>query len=172
MKSEENGNTALIIKSYRENFSRVLKFIVTRINCVEDAENLTQDVWMRLLSYAKPLSPETLTPLIFVIARNLINDYLRRLCHCRAYQEEWMQNNENRHELSPETLVSANQIAAIERKRVKCLPAQRRTIYIMSRYSEKTTDDIAQFLSLSKRTVENHLRLGRHDVRNYIAAAI
>ena len=172
MTQEQTGNTAVITKSYRENFQRVLNFIASRINCVEDAENLAQDVWVRLLTYSKPISPETLTPLIFVIARNLINDYLRKLSHARAYTEEWMQSEEPKHELSPESEFSAFEIASIERKRVECLPSQRRIIYVMSRYEEKTTDEIAQSLSLSKRTVENHLRLGRHDVRSFIAAAI
>lgn len=40
----------------------------------------------------------------------------------------------------------------------------------MSRYEEKSVGDIADELSLSLRTVENHLRMGRRDVREYIAA--
>ncbi len=42
----------------------------------------------------------------------------------------------------------------------------------MSRYEEKSVEDIASELSLSFRTVENHLRLGRRDVRQYMSAAI
>lgn len=172
MKNFANSNSAVIVKAYRENFNRVFNFILSRVNCVENAENLTQDVWLRLLTYSKPIAQETLVPLIFVIARNLINDYLRRVCHSRAYTEEWKQSAENTHEVSPENIISAAEIAAIERSRVECLPTQRRTIYVMSRYHEKSTDEISQSLSLSKRTVENHLRLGRHDVRDYIAAIV
>ncbi len=172
MKNFANSNTAVIVKAYRENFNRVFNFIVSRIDCVEDAENLTQDVWVRLLTYTKPIAQETLVPLIFVIARNLINDYLRRICHSRAYTEEWKYAAGDNHEISPDNILSASEIADIERSRVECLPAQRRTIYVMSRYHEKSTDEISQSLSLSKRTVENHLRLGRHDVRNYIAAIV
>lgn len=165
-------NTAVIVKSYHENYTKVLNFITSRINSVEDAENLTQDVWLRLLTYNKPIAPETLTPLIFVIARNLINDYLRRICHSNDYTKEWLENNGDRHEISPEMVYAACEIARKERERVECLPTQRRIIYVMNRYQEKTTDEIASALSLSKRTVENHLRLGRHDVREYIAAIV
>jgi RNA polymerase ECF-type sigma factor len=42
----------------------------------------------------------------------------------------------------------------------------------MSRYEEKTTEEIADYLALSKKTVENHLRLGRRDVRQYMAAIV
>ena len=165
-------NTAVIVKSYRGNYTKVLNFIASRINSMEDAENLTQDVWLRLLTYNKPIESETVLPLIFVIARNLINDYLRRVCHANDYTREWLENNGDRHEISPEMVLSACEIARKERERVECLPAQRRIIYVMNRYEEKTADEIASALSLSKRTVENHLRLGRHDVRDYIAAIV
>lgn len=63
-------------------------------------------------------------------------------------------------------------MAQAEQRRVECLPRQRRIIYVMSRYEEKSVEDIASELSLSFRTVENHLRLGRRDVRQYMSAAI
>lgn len=170
--NELTDSRAVIIKSYHENFERVLHFIVSRINNVEDAENLAQDVWVRVLTLTRPVEEETLTSLIYVIARNLVNDYLRRLCHSRAYSEEVLESGEERYEMSPENLISAFEIARIERERVECLPTQRRIIYEMSRYQEKTPEEIAGMLSLSKRTVENHLRLGRRDVRSCIAAVV
>ena len=42
----------------------------------------------------------------------------------------------------------------------------------MSRYDDKSVDDIAGELSLSFRTVENHLRMGRRDVRAFMSEAI
>lgn len=172
MKSTDNANTALIVKAYHENYQRVLNFIASRVNCVEDAENLAQDVWVRLLSYTKPLEADTLLPMIFVIARNLINDFLRRLCRQRAYADDRLQEEDDSCEFTPEAQFSYRQIAEMENDRVKCLPQQRRIIYVMSRYEEKSPEEIALSLSLSKRTVENHLRLGRRDVRNYIAAVV
>ena len=39
----------------------------------------------------------------------------------------------------------------------------------MSRYDDMAVDDISARLDLSKRTVENHLRLGRKDIRTFLS---
>jgi len=40
----------------------------------------------------------------------------------------------------------------------------------MSRFQERSVEDIAGEMKLSFRTVENHLRLGRRDIRDYMSA--
>ncbi len=170
MENVHHLNHALIERSYVELFDKVLRYINSRVNNVWDAENLTQDVWVRLLSYPRELSADTVTQFIFTVARNLVNDYLRRLCSEREWQDETVSGMESAVAPSPESEVAARDLERFELIRVECLPQQRRIIYMMSRYEEKTPADIAAELSLSFRTVENHLRLGRRDVREYIAA--
>lgn len=172
MKNSESDNLNIITQSYKENFQRVLNFISSYIPCREDAENLTQDVWLRLLTYDKNLCPETVTTLIFLIARNIAYDYLRRKICARNFTDDLSELYAGMAEHPADATVSAADIASFEAQRIECLPDQRRIIYIMSRFEEKTTDEIADCLSLSKRTVENHLRLGRRDVRSYMAAIV
>lgn len=170
METVGGRNDALIAKTYRENYSGVLNFIASRINNVWDAENLTQDVWLRLLTCGQELAADTIIPFIYTIARNLVNDYLRHYYHVQAVNEEMACKAVGVADTALESEVSMRDLAAQERRRVECLPTQRRIIYIMSRYEDKSVDDIADELSLSFRTVENHLRLGRRDVRSYIRA--
>lgn len=166
----KNGNRDLIEKSYMSHYSGVLNFIHSRINNMGDAENLTQDVWLRLLTYGKDLTSETVVPFIYTVTRNIVNDYLRRLyCESSVYDEISMTVSEETSD-SPDTIVSARQLSRFEKRKIECLPGQRRIIYVMSRFEDKTVKDIATELSLSCRTVENHLRMGRRDVRAYMAA--
>ena len=141
--NEPTDSRAVIIKSYHENFERVLHFIVSRINNVEDAENLAQDVWVRVLTLTRPVEEETLTSLIYVLARNLVNDYLRRLCHSRASSEEVLESGEERYELSPEKLISACEIARMERARVEHMPTTRSRICDNKSYQTKTRTALA-----------------------------
>lgn len=170
METPTQRDDALIAKSYKENFDKVLRYISSRVNNVYDAENLTQDVWLRLLTCGRSFSEASITEYIFTVARNLVNDYLRHLYVVRDSHEEILLETSEACVGTPETEVSASQLAEFEAARVERLPSQRRIIYIMSRFDDKSVSDIANDLSLSIRTVENHLRLGRKEVRSYIAA--
>ena len=139
-------NADLVARSYAANYEKLLRYISQRVNDVADAENIAQDVWLKLLECEKELNEETLLSFLYTIARNQVNDYLRHA--------------------NPETFEPSMK----ERVRVECLPPQRRIIYMMSRYDEKSVEEISDALNLSTRTVENHLRLGRRDIRSFVSA--
>ncbi len=114
--------------------------------------------------------PLTIIPYLYTIARNLVNDYLRRLYSASMSHDDYiMEVNGDYTDDSLEAELSARELAGLEQKRVECLPPMRRTIYIMSRYDDMAVDDISARLDLSKRTVENHLRLGRKDIRTFLS---
>jgi RNA polymerase sigma-70 factor (ECF subfamily) len=52
------------------------------------------------------------------------------------------------------------------------MPQQRRTIYIMRRFDEKSAKEISEELNISRRTVENHLYIGVNQMREYLRACI
>lgn len=165
------SNEAIIEKSYVELHNKILHFISSRINNVWDAENLAQDVWLRLLTYGSPLEAKTITSFIYTVARNLVNDYLRhRVEECEMCDQSLTSSSTICGQPSPEEIYAALEIAQFEQRHVECLPPKRRIIYVMSRYEDKSVPDIAAELSLSTRTVENHLRMGRHDIRQFISA--
>lgn len=160
----------IIDRAYRSHRCRVLNYISTRVNDRAEAENLAQDVWLRLLSCDKTIEAESLQALIFTVARNLVNDYLRRL-YLRQEIGDEMRRTADTVDTDMESAAIARDLARHEAVRVECLPPQRRIIYIMSRYEEMSVEDIAGSLDLSHRTVENHLRMGRRDIRRYMEAA-
>ena len=49
MKNQGTARENIIAKSYTDHFGRVLGYISRRVNDIYEAENLTQDVWARLL---------------------------------------------------------------------------------------------------------------------------
>lgn len=166
----EQGTVDPVAEAYTTHHSRVLRYIQSRINNVWDAENLAQDVWVKVITNGRELQPLTIIPYLYTIARNLVNDYLRRLYSASMSHDDYiMEVNGDYTDDSLEAELSARELAGLEQRRVECLPPMRRTIYIMSRYDDMAVDDISARLDLSKRTVENHLRLGRKDIRTFLS---
>lgn len=163
-------NNDLIAQSYVEYYQDVLNYISARVNDIFDAENIAQDVWLRLLEYDKQLAAESLRPFIYTVARNLVNDYLRHIYITRAVEGADISLAESIADYNTESLVVARDIALFEAKCVKALPERRRIIYVLARFKDRSVDEIALGMDLSMRTVENQLCRARRTVRGFISA--
>ena len=154
----------LITDSYKEYYPSVCSYIYYRINNWETAKDLSQDVFLRLMDYNQMLRPDTVKYFIFTIARNLLNDYLRRYYKKQeidSYIYDTMSTSTN----ETEEKIIGDDLMTMERTRLAAMPEQRRLIYTLSRFENKTSPEIANELNLSCRTVENHLFLGRREMR-------
>lgn len=162
---------SLIAEAFEEYRPQLMSYIKCRINNVEDAEDLFQDTFLSLLDYEKLIRRDTIKSFIFTIAKNLIIDYLRRF-YRKQKITSYMMENISIQVNSSESSLLAKDLVRLERLMVLKLSLQRRQIYYMNRYLYMSSTEIATKLSLSKRTVENHLLLGRRDVREYIKKCI
>ena len=142
-----------------------------RISSVVEAEDMTHDLFIRLINYKDILVEDTARSLIFTIARNMIIDYYRRL-YKRQEVEDYIIRHYEPKSYNFETVLISKEIAKIEYNKVNKFPPQRRKVYELSRYSELSINEISEKLQLSKRTIENHLRIGRKEIREYINQAI
>ena len=143
----------IITCSYKEYHQIILNYITYRITHRCEAEDLAQDVFVRLLDYKQMLRPDTVKYFLFTIARNIVTDYLRRY-----YKKQ--------------EKIIADDLCKTEQRILAAFPVQRRTVYALSRYEEKDTEEIANMLNLSQRTVDYHLFLGRRDMRRYMKNCI
>ena len=130
-----------------------------------------QDVFLRLMEYKQMLRPDTVKFFIYTISRNLVNDYLRRF-YKKQEISSYMYDHAETCTNDTESRIISDDLAALEQRKLSVLPTQRRKIYTMSRFENKSIADISSELNLSHRTVENHLRIGRHEVREYIRQCI
>ena len=85
MENVTDRSQSIIIDSYIEYYSRVVDFITYRINNRCDAEDLAQDVFIRLMEYKQILCEDTVKHFIYTISRNIVTDYLRRYYKAVSY---------------------------------------------------------------------------------------
>ena len=161
----------LVVRAFNELQPQIVNYIAYRINNRDDAEDMAQDAFLRLLDYKLMLREETVKSFLFTIARNLVIDYLRR--HYK-YQEisanmyEFMEKSTN----DIESKLHEQQILQLEAAKLSTFSPQRKTVYTLCRYEEKTVTEVSETLQLSKRTVENHLLTSRKMMREYIRQCI
>ncbi|MCI1648476.1 MAG: sigma-70 family RNA polymerase sigma factor [Bacteroides sp.] len=145
--------------------------ILQKIKKEEDAKDLTQDVFLRLMEYKLMLKSDTIKFFIFSITRNLVTDYLRR--HYKKIEiTSYIYDCTTNFTDNVESELIAKDLLTLEKNILKTIPSQRRKVYIMSRYEEKTISEISAALFLSPRTIENHLCMSRKEIRRYIKRCI
>lgn len=162
----------LIENSYKEFRQSLYIYICKAVENDSEAEDIVQDVFLKLIEYNDMLRHDTVKYFIFTIAKNLILDYRRKRWVVNNYNSyySYSYNESTVDDTSSNTVVE--DILRLERILVSELPRQRRKVYELVRYEEKTVSDISSEMNLSIRTVENHLLLGRKYVRECLMKCI
>lgn len=171
METTINSSDNIITRSYEEYHQVILNYITYRIAHRYEAEDLTQDVFVRLMDYKQMLRPDTVKYFLFTIARNIVIDYIRRYYKKQeidGYLYDTMSASTN----ETEEKIIGDDLMAMERMRLATMPKQRRLIYTLNRFEGKASPEIAGELNLSCRTVENHLLIGRRDMREFFRNCI
>ncbi|SFK69421.1 RNA polymerase sigma factor [Methylocapsa palsarum] len=146
---------------------RELLQILTRRVGAQDAPDLVQETYLRLLRHQETAPIEEPRAFLHTIAINLARDYRRR----RRTQQKHIDLG-----FDPEALPSAapqseQQIEANDRMRrlldaVEDLPPRCRQVLIMRRFEDLHQTEIAARLGISRNMVEKHLRLALHRLQS------
>lgn len=161
----------IVADAYEKHRLEILGYIRYKIVQKEEAEDLLQDVFIRVLDYSQMLRENTILSFLFTIARNIVIDFNRRHAR-RQVAFDYIYETRGEYDFSVTEHVHAQELMDLEQKRLQQFPAQRKLIYSLSRYDEKSVPEIAEILQISKRTVENHLLIGRKEMRDYIKCCI
>lgn len=156
---------------YENNKSQLCAYIARRIPQSYMAEDMVQDVFLRLWNIRLTLCEATIKPLSFTIASNLVTDYLRHHSKKTNFDNYYLYYGEKSSNQTEESVV-ASDIAATEWRIVKSMPKKRRAIYVLSRYDDMTIDEIVDRLGANRRTVETHLFIGRKYLREQMRQCI
>lgn len=169
MATNQSNNVAVAcFYKYRE---KILRFLQSRINRNEDAEDLAQDVFLRLLEYPQEILPETASRLAFAIAGHVLNDYLRHQYVKSSVHSQLSLSQTGITDETSEAIVGRD-MQRLEKKRLESMPPQRRLIYMLRIHEGKSTKEIAEALQISPRTAENHFYIGIRQMRDCFLRAM
>lgn len=165
---ELTEKNTVIEKAYIKYYSEVFRYVYTKIKEVEDSKDLMHDIFLKLLEYNSVLIEDTIKNIIYVIAHNIVIDYYKKKHDSLNVELENIICDNSSMYYNTEVMVLFNNLLELESQAIDKLPSKRRIVYRLVRFESKTVGEISSLLCLSSRTVENHLRIGRLDVRNYV----
>lgn len=147
--------------AYKELFDRyaprVFQFSLSYLKNKSDAEELVQDVFLKIWENRESLDQsKNFKSFIFKIAVNAIYDFIRHKNIENAFSDFTKNNseigtNETWHSVIFEDMQQNLQKLVVQ------LPEQQQKIFQLSKIEGLSNDEIATRLNISKRTVENHI---------------
>lgn len=153
---------------YQEYRHLILNFIAYRIPYKYEAEDLTQDVFVRLWEHWAFVNKDTVWALVYTIARNIITDKIRRYYRQEDFISYIYNNVKETNRNSVEEDMYYRELEQIHNRTISLLPTKRRRIYELSFNDELSCPVIAKVMFLSSRTVEGQLLAARKTVRAYL----
>lgn len=164
-------NDTLFICVYKKFYQIILNYIQFRIKDEDEARDLAQDVFIKVLEYTDMLREDTVKSFLFTITRNVLIDYMRRFYRKKG-MDYWLAQEIQVSRNDTEEKVYMQELQQMEKSILSTFPFQRRIVYMMNAHEGKNITEIADKLHLSRRTVECHLFLGRRSMRQAIKACI
>ncbi len=135
---------------------RIHRFALGYLKSEHDAEELVQDVFLKLWTKRNSLDLSgNIRAYLYKVAVNSIYDFIRRKNLEQAFQE--FAGGKTDVDDSTWAEVVYNDLAAQLDQLIAQMPEQRSKIFKMSKENGLSNDEIAEKLGLSKRTVENQI---------------
>lgn len=163
------NNKQLLSNYYTQHRDEIVHFIVMRTADVELAQDMVQDLFLRLLDGRRLITEQTLPCLVYTMTRHAVADYYRKR---RVYEEyeHYILNSDSSIEM--ESVISARQLMERMEHSLARLSEDCRTVYRLHIYDGMKVGEISQQLSLPYKQVENRLGLARKKVRQQLKACI
>ena len=156
----------LIETYYRDHRDELLAFVSSRLGGAVEAEDIVQNVFLRLLTTDKMITEITLPALTYTIARNLISDYYRRRNTYEEF-EHYIKRSSDDYS-SMESVISAKELTELLERGLARIPENFREIYRMHIYGGMKVGEISQTLGEGYKSVEHRLGVARKALRNFL----
>jgi RNA polymerase sigma-70 factor (family 1) len=139
---------------FNDHYEYVRNYLFYLSGDIEIAEDIVQDVFMKVWEIREKINDETVKPLLFKIARNLFyNTHKKKVLDHRFVNSAAMEHEND----SPEFLLEMKEFDARLQKAIANLPEHCRTIFLMSRMDEMKYHEIAEHLKISVKAVEKQV---------------
>ena len=160
---QEQGGSALIAL-YLERRADLVRFFTVRLRSASAAEDLVQDIYVRLSSLSQPANIQNPVAYLYRLGSNLMLDRLRGERRTANRDGAWLDsqtvrvgNEEVSLEPSAEAAVAARQRLAQLAVALEELSPQTQRVFRMHKFEGLSHPEVAAALGISRSAVEKHM---------------
>jgi RNA polymerase sigma-70 factor (ECF subfamily) len=143
---------------YERHFIRLVNLAHKKTGQLEASQELVQDIFISLYRQLPGLQEDTqLENYLFIALRNRVYNFHRQQLAQLRKEQAFMQD------LPVSTresngMLELKELETFLKNKVQELPAQCRTVFLLSRESQLSNKEVAERLNISVNTVEQHMR--------------
>lgn len=150
----ETGTESWFKGVFDENYEYIRNYLFYLSGDIKLAEDLVQDVFLRLWEKRSSVKNESVRAFLFTIARNDFLKNRRQHKYDLKFRSTYFEQIENK---SPEYLLELKEFDQKLQKTIAGMPEKCRVIYLMNRIDEMTYAEIAGSLKVSVKAVEKQM---------------
>jgi RNA polymerase sigma-70 factor (ECF subfamily) len=167
----QRGERKAFVELVRRHNRPIYNFVLRQLRVPSVAEDVTQDVFMRLVQNAAEFKHEArFLTWLYTIARNLCIDQLRKLSHRRHASLDQPQLEQSDAPLLGDTVADPNPQGSAERgalsaevrssivKAVDSLPDDQREVFLLREVANLPFREIAEITGVGENTVKSRMR--------------
>lgn len=152
------NNKNLVSRIYREYCNELRKFLFSRLRCSEDAADVVQDAFVRVLMLGDDYEIQHPRGLLYRTALNLTVDRLRsRSARPDCTADFALAEDLAAEEPDPESVLDMQQRLQILQEAIAELPPKCRTVFMMHKFENLSYNEISASLGISRNMVEKHI---------------
>lgn len=171
LKALSQGDEKAYDAVFLDYFPKMKRFIRGFVARDEDAENITQDIFMTLWMRRECLADVAdLNSYLYVMAKNASLHYLQESMKKESVSIDDTFDVSEKDNF--EDILLTEELNKLIMEAVYKMPEQRKKIFLMSRVEELSNDEIACRLNISKRTVETHISAALAELRKILPLII
>jgi RNA polymerase sigma-70 factor (ECF subfamily) len=177
MMSYQKGDTLAMDEFLRRYKNPIYHFVFRLSRNAAEAEDLTQEVFLRLHQYRDDYSPiAKFSTWLFTIAHNLCVSRLRK----KKWLVSWPRFNDESEELmdfqspdpSPRDVVSNKEVCDILKECIQGLPFLQKEALILREYEKLDYEEIAKILNKPLSTIKNLIHRARMNLKDKLIPSL
>ncbi len=154
---------------YRKYCKQVYHFCYGLVKSVQDAEEITSDVFVKLWEKRSYINPDLpILPFLFKISKDLTWNHLKKTSRSKRLKEAFIHNYLRSITTNGENEIIFKEYLEVINRAIHKLTPQQKKIFALRYFSNKDLGQIATELEISKNTVKVHLAKSKRSVMDFL----